>query len=204
MQKTTLYVVRHGESVSNRQGIIAGHVDPDLTEEGKAQVAETKEALQAAVSFDAAYSSDLIRAVHTAEILYGKPVPKNHRLYNLRERNFGSLEGKPEHHLKAGSQKRKRLTDEEGWAFRHVPDMESDHELTARFLPALEEIARNNKGKTVLVVAHGGSIRTAIMKLTGYTYKQLPAGSFVNAGYVEIVYDPGEGFRVMQINGVKL
>ncbi len=203
MKHTTIYLVRHGESESNKRGIIAGHIDPDLTEEGREQVRRTKEKLRH-LHFDEVYSSDLKRAVHTAEILYGQPVSESNRMHLLRERNFGALEGKPEHHYHESNRKRAEMSEEDGWHYKYVPDMESDHELFTRFVPALEKIAKDNPGKTVLVVAHGGAIRSTIMRLAGYTYAQLPSGSFVNAGYTELRYEPDKGFSVIQISGVKL
>lgn len=197
-----IYLVRHGESVSNKAGIISGHSDYDLTEQGEEQVEETKQVLKN-VHFDEAYSSDLRRAVRTAEILYGKPVEETNKIHTLRERDFGSLDGKPQHIYEEYSEKKKKMMDDQSWLFKHVPDMENDHELSMRFLPALERIARSNAGKTVLVAAHGSAIRTTIMKLTGYTYKELPSGSFSNASYAELLYDK-DGFKVIQINGVKL
>jgi len=202
-KQTTIYLVRHGESESNKQRIIAGHADPELTEEGKEQVRRTKQKL-AHVAFDEVYSSDLKRAVHTAEILYGKPVEAAKRMHVLRERNFGSLEGGAQDVYNESGRRRESLPEAEGWHYKHVPDMESDHELVSRFGAGLEKIARSNPGKTILVVAHGGAIRTLIMKLTGYTYKQLPSESFVNAGYAELRYDKDKGLTVIQINGVKL
>jgi broad specificity phosphatase PhoE len=202
-KQTIIYLVRHGESESNKQRTIGGHVDSALTEEGKKQAIQTRITLKD-IRFDTVYSSDLKRAVHTAEILYGRPIPEAHKLYDLRERSFGSLEGKPEHHYQKGNLKRQKLTHEEGWAFKHVPDMESDHELSMRYIPVLEKIAQSNLGKTILIGAHGSAIRTTIMKLTGYTYKDFPAGSFGNGGYAELAYDKDKGFKVIQINGVKL
>lgn len=203
MKQTIIYLVRHGESVSNKQGIISGHSDYELTEQGEEQVRQTRLALKN-VHFDEAYSSDLKRAVRTAEILYGKPVEETNKIHTLRERDFGSMDGKPQHIYEAYSEKKKKMVGEESWLFKHVPDMENDHELSMRFLPALEKIARSNAGKTILIAAHGSAIRTTIMKLTGYTYKELPSGSFGNASYAELVYDKDRGLKVIQINGVKL
>jgi broad specificity phosphatase PhoE len=95
MNKTTrIYVVRHGESVFNRDEIVSGHVDPELTDAGRKQVEATKQKL-ANVRFDEAYSSDLQRAIETAEIIYGKAVPKPNRWPKLRERDFGDYDGQP-------------------------------------------------------------------------------------------------------------
>jgi broad specificity phosphatase PhoE len=178
-------------------------MDPDLTEEGKEQVKRTRQKLQH-IHFDEVYSSDLQRAVHTAEILYGKPVEETNRMHVLRERHFGSMEGKSQSLYDEHNRARQSLSKDEAWLYKHVPDMENDHELTRRFIPAMESIAKSNPGKTVLVVAHGGAIRTMIMKLTGYGYDRLPSESFVNAGYTELRYEPQKGFKVIQISGVKL
>jgi len=202
-KQTIVYLVRHGESESNRQGIISGHSDYDLTEQGKEQVQETKHVLRS-VRFDEVYSSDLTRALQTAEILYGKPVETTNRMHTLRERDFGSLDGKPQHIYKQYSLQKQKMTEEQSWAYKHVHDMENDNELASRFLPAVEKIARHNLGKTVLIAAHGSAIRTVIMKITGYTYKELPSGSFGNAAYAELRYDKVNGFKVIQINGIKL
>ena len=202
-KQTIIYLVRHGESELNKQRIIGGHVDSVLTEKGKEQVRQTKLALKN-IHFDEVYSSDLKRAVHTAEILYGKAIPEAHKVSALRERSFGALEGKPEHLYIKGNVERQKLTHEEGWLFKHVPDMESDHELSTRYIPALEKVAKDNLGRTILIAAHGSAIRTTIMKLTGFTYTDLPAGTFGNAGYTELTYDEDQGLKVIQINGVKL
>ena len=193
-------MVRHGESVNNKRGIIAG--DSPLTDKGREQARLTKKAL-AGLKFDAIYSSDLKRAVETAYIIAGKDVPENHRLPGLRERDFGALEGKSEKLHEEEHQKRIGMSHEENWVYKHVPDTESDYELSARFVLALQELAENNPGKTILVAAHGGAIRATLMKLHGLTYHRIPNGSFKNAGYVELTYDD-HNFKVVQISGVQI
>jgi broad specificity phosphatase PhoE len=144
----------------------------------------------------------LIRAVETAEILHGKPMPATNRLKGLRERTFGSLEGKPEHLIDKERLMWQELPPEQSWHYKFVNDMETDHELTERFIPVLEGIAEANRGKTILVAAHGGAIRTTIMKLKGLTLKELPPKSFQNAGYVVLDYD--NGLKVVKISGVEV
>ena len=155
------------------------------------------------VNFDTAYSSDLDRAIKTGEIIYDKPIPKANQLPRLRERNFGSLDGKPEKHYTKGNEKKKAMTHDESWIYKHVPDMESDHELSGRFIAALEAVASQNPGKTILVVAHGGAIRISLMKLQGFTSNELPPGSFQNGGYAELAY-VNNNFKVVQVAGVRI
>lgn len=70
-------------------------------------------------------------------------------------------------------------------------------------MQTLQELAEQNAGKTILVAAHGGSIRVTLMELLGLTYHDLPNSSFRNAGYIELSYN-GANFKVMQNNGVSL
>ena len=63
---TKIYLIRHGESIGNLHRICLGHTDLDLTDLGLKQAKKTADALSD-VNFAAIYSSDLIRAVHTAE-----------------------------------------------------------------------------------------------------------------------------------------
>jgi broad specificity phosphatase PhoE len=202
MKTTRIYLVRHGESVLNKQGILSGQVNPEMTDEGRDQVRRTKQELRN-VKFDVAYSSKMVRAMETADILYSRPIPDTNRLHGLRERSFGSWDGKPDQLMIAGNAIRQKLPHEEGMHFKHVPDMESDHELTERFIPVLQEIAEANPGKTILIAAHGGVIRTAVMKLGNLTYQDLPAKSFKNAGYAVLEFTDG-AWKVIQISGVEV
>ena len=92
---TTLWLVRHGESTANARGIVQGHDDPpDLTLRGRLQAQRLVGILRHR-SVDALYSSDLRRAVRTANVLsnpLGLPVQTDRA---LRERGFGVFEGGP-------------------------------------------------------------------------------------------------------------
>jgi broad specificity phosphatase PhoE len=161
----------------------------------------TKDEL-AHIHFDAAYSSDLQRAVETGEIIYGKPIPEDNQIHELRERHFGDLEGKPDTLLSEGNKTKATLPYEERWVFKHVPGMESDHEVSLRFKDALELLAKQNYGRTILVAAHGSAIRTMLMRIQNLTENELPPGSFGNAGYVKLSYS-SDGFTVLKTVGVR-
>lgn len=199
-----IYIVRHGQSVGNRDNIMSGHTDHPLTDLGKAQAEATKQLLRD-VPFDDVYSSDLQRAADTAEIIYGKPVPKDHQLSDLRERSYGELEGKPSHvrvkRDEALKAQLKDLSDEEKWHHKPGGDTESHHELSTRFFNALRELANNSNGKTILLVAHGGCVRTTLIKLGYATQNELPGGSFKNGGFIVLDYEDGS-FSVEKVVGV--
>lgn len=85
-----IYVVRHGQTDWNKQNILLGSTDKPLNEVGKLQALELKNNLKN-ITFDHIISSDLKRALETAQILSNNTnIIKNQ---NLRERNYGLLEG---------------------------------------------------------------------------------------------------------------
>jgi broad specificity phosphatase PhoE len=202
--KTIIYLVRHGESEHNRDNILSGHVNPALTQKGRAQALETRQKLSHIV-FNTAYSSDLQRAAHTGALIYGTEVPVSHQLTELRERNYGSLDGSAIDDYNAMKQINQKyldgLNDDDKWSFKHAPDIESDHELSTRFISAITTLAESNPGKTILVAAHGGVVRTTLIKIGYATAKQLPSQSIENAAFVELVYEAG-AFSVGQVSGV--
>jgi len=90
-----IYLVRHGETQANRDKIIQGHQDTALNEKGFQQARLLGEALKKIKFYDVAFSSDLCRAVSTAdEILTHHPAVKMVKQEELRERYMGELEGK--------------------------------------------------------------------------------------------------------------
>jgi broad specificity phosphatase PhoE len=204
IMKTTLYVVRHGESEHNRDNIVSGHVNPALTEKGKAQALLTRQKLSH-VRFDEAYSSDLQRAVHTGALIYGQEVPAAHQLFDLRERNYGVIDGASNDDYIAIKQANQKLLDNldeaEQWLFKHADDIESDHELSSRFISAITHIAQSNDGKTILVAAHGGVMRTMLIKLGYATSQQLPARTIENAAFIELIYESGM-LHIGQLSGI--
>jgi probable phosphoglycerate mutase len=143
---TTLLLARHGETDWNRELRIQGSSDIALNELGREQARELAEEL-ADVEVDAIYASDLSRARATAEAVAatkGLPVRLDAR---LRERAFGSWEGLTREDVA------ERFSGE-----RH--DGESDEDVRARVLAAIEEIAAAHPGEQVLVVSHGGALNS--------------------------------------------
>ena len=202
MKVCKFYLVRHGESVANRDNIVGGHFDSPLTEKGEEQARQTKK-LFANIHFDDAYSSDLLRASQTGAIIYGKEVPAGHQLFDLRERNFGRLEGKSADEWmqlnRNYENKYSQLPFEERTKYNYADFIESDKSVGDRFVKTLREIAQTHVNQTVLIATHGGDIRVILMQL-GYA-QFLTAGSFANAGYVELSCD-GQNFHIQKVIGV--
>lgn len=201
----TMYIVRHGETEWNLKGITQGQTNSSLTEKGIQQAQTTAHELKD-INFDTIFSSDLTRTQHTAEIikLDRDIVIQTSKL--LRERSFGSFEGKHGDEfreiLKEKILEREKLSEEKEWSFRLASDIETDEELVNRFILQLREIAVAYPSKTVLIVSHGGPIRMFLAKIGYRTKRELSGGTFANAGYIKIISD-GINFFIKEVHGIK-
>lgn len=205
MTKCTFYIVRHGQSVANRDKIIAGQMDSPLTELGKKQALEAKEKLSD-VKFDIVYSSDLVRAIETASIIMGNTVDRRHQLKSLRERSYGKIEGKPselwskiynEFDTMYGS-----LDLEERWTKDYADYIENNKQLYDRFMDGLKSIALNQPNKTVLIGTHGGCIRMSLIGLGYIEESKLPTGGFANSGHIVLDFEDNK-FSIKKVEGIQ-
>lgn len=161
-----LYLIRHGETDWNRDRRIQGQSDTPLNDAGREQSRLLGRRLRG-TAFDAAYASDLSRAIETAElILEDRNLPLTTDP-GLRERAFGRWEG-------LDVQQAAELDPERWEAWRNrsgdvsPPGGESQVELEIRVTAALQSIAdRHHPDHTVLVVSHGGAIQGALWSWFG-------------------------------------
>jgi probable phosphoglycerate mutase len=138
---TTILLARHGETDWNRDLRFQGHADVPLNDTGRAQARELARSL-VGEPIDAVYSSDLLRARETAEIVaerLGLPVELDD---GLREIDVGSWQGSTRAEL-----------DGREW------DGETYDDHRHRTVAAILRIAERHPGASVLVVAHGGTMR---------------------------------------------
>lgn len=154
--------VRHGQSEHNKVGIINGQImNGHLTDEGVEQAYKTLAEISG--DYTTIYSSDLLRARETAEILNQKlnlPIIYDIR---LRERSLGSLEGKSWKDISLDI----REIDRANKYNYHSYGGESAEDVKHRLLGFINEIRQNKKDEKVLVVAHGGIIRLLHLILNG-------------------------------------
>lgn len=196
-----LYLVRHGETDWNVKGLLQGHQDTLLNKTGKKQAVETRKILNK-IKFAKVFSSDLLRAKETAEIIVLKKKIAVETTKALRERYFGRFEGihwqKNKEYQKLIS-KFYKLSEEERYKGKPYEDTESNEELVGRFIPFLREVAVAYPGKNILVVGHGGVMRAFLTHL-GY-FKTLPPGSIKNTAYVKVLCD-GVDFFIEKTYGI--
>jgi len=146
---TMIYLVRHGETDWNRARRIQGSTDIPLNDTGRGQAAATGRLL-ARRSWDAVYASPLLRAYETASIIADElDLPKPTPVPELVERNYGAAEGL------TGTEIEQRYPGA-------VPGRETREEVAARVLPAVLALAEAHPGESIVVVSHGGVIRTIL------------------------------------------
>lgn len=194
--KTTFYFIRHGESLANEQHRLCGHADWDLTEKGREQARRTA-ALFREIPVDAVLSSDLLRALHTAQAvaeLKGLPVQTDP---GFREIFVGPWEGRLETEVKAQDGENLAAWRRE---LRHVPGGESIPELFARVKASLDRAAEQYAGKTVVVATHATPIRVLTCVFSGRNLAEAAQIQPVsNASLTKIVWD-GTDYRLEDTN----
>ena len=158
MSTTRFCLIRHGETTWNTERRLQGHTDTPLNSRGEIQARQMAQALKNAnLSFDILYSSDLQRAVNTAnaiEQLFGVQATIESA---LRERHFGVLQGL--------SIEQAPIAHPAIWQ-AHIA-RELDHDLAggesilqfaARVEGVIEKLRMLHSGKTILLVSHGGTL----------------------------------------------
>lgn len=175
---TDLWLVRHGQTDWNRTGRWQGQASdaPGLNDTGYTQALIIHEQLKG-IKISAIYSSDLLRARQTAELIaepLGLPVTLELR---LREINLGVWEGMPSEAIEA------KYPQELAERMRNpfptcAPSGESAREVAERVLMSINEIANKYSYESVLIVAHGISLAVIICHCEGFpmedVYQHIP------------------------------
>jgi broad specificity phosphatase PhoE len=150
---TTFYICRHGETENNQNHRLSGWIDTPLTELG-IKNAESSAVKLKGVKFDKIVSSDLGRAFVTAYLISRKLDFESdiERFKDLREVRYGVLANMP-------YESYPDLTPAENTNF--IPEGgESLAQMQVRVLACLDRISADNPNKTVLIVAHDGTINS--------------------------------------------
>ena len=162
---TRLFLVRHGQSAGNAEGRFGGHSPTPLSELGKRQAETTARAL-AKEKITAIYSSDLHRAVETAEPLaqiLDLPIIKTAA---FRERKVGVLEGKTFDESRA-EHPRDYYALVNRSVHHVITEGESYRQLLKRATQALHEVLRTHTNGNVVIFSHTGAICFLTLYLLG-------------------------------------
>lgn len=227
---STLVLLRHGESEWNALNLFTGWVDVDLTDRGRAEGARAGELLkEQSVLPDVLYTSLLRRAISTANLALDRAdrhwIPV-HRDWRLNERHYGALQGldKAATKEKYGEEQFmawRRSYDtppppiEKGSEFSQDADpryadigggplTECLSDVVARFVPYFEQtiIPDLNAGRTVLIAAHGNSLRALVKYLDGMSDEDV-VGLNIPTG-IPLRYDLDANLKPTVAGGVYL
>ena len=174
----TLVLVRHGQSEWNLKNLFTGWRDVDLTELGREEAKAGADKLKArGVKFDVAFTSALQRAQKTCQIILdtlGQGDLKTIRDQALNERDYGDLSGLNKDDARA------KWGEEQVHIWRRSYDVqppggESLKDTGARVWPYYLHVMQPHvlRGETVLVSAHGNSLRALIMALEGKSGEEI-------------------------------
>lgn len=184
---TTVYLIRHGETEWNKLGKFQGSKDISLSEEGISQAKYLAERLVG--SFDYLYTSPLIRALKTAEIISEKSKIKPTIFTEMREINYGDWEGLTVHEIKK--------------TYSHEFDLWKNDKITApicggdgslknaakRGKDSVLKIVQVHPGKRIVIVAHGGIIKAAIIGLLNLEMTMYHKMSIGNTSITKLIFN---------------
>ncbi len=200
----TLILVRHGQSEWNKKNLFTGWKNPGLTKKGEEEAKNAGKALKKLNLIpDLCFTSALVRAQKTLDIMLEEMNIKNMTIIRneaLNERNYGDLAGLNK------DDARKKWGDEQVHIWRRSydtppPNGESLKDTAERVLPYFEKeiLPKVLEGKTVLVAAHGNSLRALVMKLENLSAKEIVKREIATGE--PIIYQLDENGKV---NSVKI
>lgn len=192
-----LVLIRHGQSLWNQENRFTGWVDVPLTAAGEQEARNAAEKIRG-LSFEVAYTSVLSRAEQTLKIILdvlaiSPPVIRDQA---LNERHYGDLQGLNKDDM------RRQYGDEQVLIWRRSydvrpPNGEALKDTAARTLPFFERCIAGDlrQGKNVLVVAHGNSNRSIVMKLDGLSGEEVVRLELATGA--PLIYEMGEDLTVI-------
>lgn len=196
MKKTycTIYLTRHGETDWNEKKLVQGHTNIPLNKKGERQ-AKLLAGVLKNIDFSAVYSSDLLRAKNSAEIIILGKNLKVHTTHALRERFFGRFEGRYLEELRKALGET-MIVPKKTQERLKLNDVENDVDVNSRLIPFMKKIATTYLGKNVLMVTHGGLLR-AFLSYVGYEVPKYSEKPLKNTGYL-IIESDGKKFKIIK------
>lgn len=181
-----LYIVRHGETEHNANGIIQGQINSPLTANGRTQANNAAEKLKD-IEFSTCYHSPLGRTTETAQTILEHHNITVHPKNDLMEFNMGILEGEINDHTLHGEE----FENFAKYPHRYdtpVENGETYAELTKRFYTCCKEIvSKHEDDENILIVSHGGAIRTLLNPLIGKPLSEFWLSPNVTPASISIV-----------------
>ncbi|MEG0449294.1 MAG: histidine phosphatase family protein [Lysinibacillus sp.] len=194
---TTFYLVRHGETIWNKEQRLQGWLDSPLTEEGIGNAKKLGKRLDQ-VDFHSVYSSTSGRAKKTTEYIIGdREIPV---LYDedLREINLGDWQGKQIEDILQKDRLPYKIYSEFPGQF-HATHTESFGSVTERAICVLKQIALTYPNETILIVSHGVTIKCIINAVLERGISNLWAPPLIEDTSLSIIEADSDKWRVVEV-----
>lgn len=199
------YLFRHGETEANATEIVQGHLNSDLTENGKEKALQRAQDI-VGVEFAHIFSSDLLRTKQTADILKQEREVQVQMTELLRERYYGKFEGATFSEYRATMasflEEKERMVEDVQYEYRLAGEVESDRELFERSVRFFRETAVLYPSQNILVVSHGGVMRNLLTYIGYIDRKTEKIGHIENVAYCVVDCD-GVEFFVRMTEGIE-
>ena len=195
---TTILLIRHGETVGNREGLFRGQKDFPLNENGRIQAKALAEDGRT-WKIDAVYSSPLSRAMETAHALAdlrGLAVIEEPGFTNIR---LGDWEGVAKKWVEENQPELWKIWVSEPERLRR-PGAETLAQVQERAFSALERIIRDKAGKTVAVVSHRAVLKPLIAVCLGIPVPYFWKVHMDTAAYSILEHTPERGYTLTLLN----
>lgn len=203
-QKTTLYFIRHGQSAGNAEGRFGGHSATALSDLGLHQAKMAAKSL-VKERITAIYSSDLKRAMQTAQALADLTGLSINGTEVFRERHVGVLEG-----LTFDEAEKEFPSDYKALVDRNVAHVitkgESYRQLVDRTSKALDDILNKHKGGKIAIFAHTGTICFLTLHLMGALREDTVCTPWIvtsNCGINKFEFRGRDNLRVLSLNDTR-
>ncbi|MEQ1605629.1 MAG: histidine phosphatase family protein [Pyrinomonadaceae bacterium] len=201
---TRLYLIRHGQSAGNAEGRFGGHGPTPLSDLGREQAEKTANLL-AKEGIEAIYSSDLTRAVQTAQPLAKLLDLPIHQSPAFRERHVGVLQG-----LTFDESKQRYPNDYYALINRNVnhiiTDGESYRHLLRRITGELRSILRNHNHQRIAIFSHTGAICYLTLHLMGAIHRGTKTTPWLitsNCGINRFEFRGPRNIRILALNDTR-
>jgi broad specificity phosphatase PhoE len=196
-----IYIVRHGQTDLNKQGIIQGRgMDTDLNDEGRKQAGQFFDAYKS-VLFDKIYISSLKRTQQSVQPFIDLGIPYE-KLSGLDELGWGIHEGQPA----TTKNKAEFLQIMRDWLDGNLDEKfeggESPNEVKERQKEALEIIMSHPEEKTVLICMHGRALRLLLCLLTNKPLTEMESFPHQNLVLYKVEYD-GKDYQITDFNNAE-
>jgi len=193
-----LYIIRHGETDLNKQGIVQGRgINSDLNDTGREQAAAFY-ATYKDVPFDKVYTSKLKRTHQTVKGFIDAGIAWE-QLSGLDELAWGIWEGKPNDEHAIAAFKGIMEKWESGDYDAHFEGGESPNNVLAREKEAIETIRKATDEKTVLICMHGRAMRLFLCLLTNTPISEMTAFPHQNTVLYKVELT-GDDFVITEFN----